>query len=219
MRYHKKGKYEKRGIALCWLFCVCAERRALWLKRMRHKLCLWNWCFRRRSGAAYYEHHAGIADRLGWRGQPARGGAALLQSERRNLFCCAHHHQAAGDEFAGVSEAQFHDRTAGRRSGRAARLGRANGMQSESELDMCGWLPNRGAIDGFPVWVSLNGQAEGLYAWNIPKGAWMFAMDTENKNNIVMCCEGWQGRHLSAQLLCAGRGLVDLSRAKHIANR
>lgn len=52
-------------------------------------------------------------------------------------------------------------------------------------------LPNRGAIDGFPVWVVLNGEDVGLYCWNIPKSAWMFGMDESNPDHIVMCCEGW----------------------------
>lgn len=51
--------------------------------------------------------------------------------------------------------------------------------------------PNHGVIDGFPVWIILNGQDAGLYTWNIPKAAWMFGMDEENENHIVMCCEGW----------------------------
>ena len=52
-------------------------------------------------------------------------------------------------------------------------------------------LPNRGAIDGFPVWVTLNGEPAGIYNWNIPKGGWMFGMDETNEDHIVMCCEGW----------------------------
>lgn len=52
-------------------------------------------------------------------------------------------------------------------------------------------LPNRGAIDGFPVWLELNGVPQGIYCWNIPKGGWMFGMDEGNENHIVMCCEGW----------------------------
>lgn len=52
-------------------------------------------------------------------------------------------------------------------------------------------LPNRGAIDGFPVWVTLNGEDAGVYTWNIPKSGWMFGMDEDNENHIVMCCEGW----------------------------
>lgn len=51
--------------------------------------------------------------------------------------------------------------------------------------------PNHGVIDGFPVWAILNGADAGLYTWNIPKDAWMFGMDPENENHIVMCCEDW----------------------------
>lgn len=51
--------------------------------------------------------------------------------------------------------------------------------------------PNNGAIDGFPVWVILNGEDAGLYTWNIPKADWMFAMDEANENHIVMCAEAW----------------------------
>lgn len=51
--------------------------------------------------------------------------------------------------------------------------------------------PNNGSIDGFPCWVVLNGEAAGLYCWDIPKDAWMFGMDTENPDHIVMCGEGW----------------------------
>ena len=49
--------------------------------------------------------------------------------------------------------------------------------------------PNHGAIDGFPIWVTLNGEPAGLYTWNIPKDEWLFAMDGENENHIVMCGE------------------------------
>lgn len=51
--------------------------------------------------------------------------------------------------------------------------------------------PNNGSIDGFPCWVILNGEPAGLYCWNIPKDAWMFGMDQENPDHIVMCGEGW----------------------------
>lgn len=51
--------------------------------------------------------------------------------------------------------------------------------------------PNHGSIDGFPCWVVLNGEPAGLYCWNIPKDAWMFGMDEENPNHIVMCGEEW----------------------------
>lgn len=51
--------------------------------------------------------------------------------------------------------------------------------------------PNNGSIDGFPCWVVLNGEPAGLYCWDIPKDAWMFGMDEDNPDHIVMCGEGW----------------------------
>lgn len=65
----------------------------------------------------------------------------------------------------------------------AARMNEAYGLHDG--------MPNRGVIDGFPVWVILNGKDAGLYTWNIPKEAWMFSMDEGNENHIVMCCEDW----------------------------
>ncbi len=63
--------------------------------------------------------------------------------------------------------------------------------QMNEATGLFGGLPNRGAIDGFPVWVTLNDEDAGVYTWNIPKAAWMFGMDEENENHIVMCCEEW----------------------------
>lgn len=51
--------------------------------------------------------------------------------------------------------------------------------------------PNNGAIDGFPVEVYINGEFHGLYTMNIPKDAWMFGMDENNPDHIVMCAENW----------------------------
>lgn len=52
--------------------------------------------------------------------------------------------------------------------------------------------PCSGLIDGFPVEVYINNQYHGLYTWNIPKSAWMFGMDEENADHIVMCGENWE---------------------------
>lgn len=51
--------------------------------------------------------------------------------------------------------------------------------------------PNNGLIDGFPIEVYINGDFHGLYTMNIPKDAWMFGMDEENPNHIVICGEIW----------------------------
>ncbi len=49
--------------------------------------------------------------------------------------------------------------------------------------------PNNCAIDGFPIKVTVNGEYQGLYTWNIPKDGWMFNMSEDNLNHAVLCCE------------------------------
>lgn len=56
--------------------------------------------------------------------------------------------------------------------------------------------PNNGLIDGYPVEIYLNGEFLGLYTLNIPKSAWMFNMDENNKNHIVFAAEGWDRTNL-----------------------
>lgn len=52
--------------------------------------------------------------------------------------------------------------------------------------------PNNGLIDGFPVEIYINDEFLGIYTWNIPKDAWMFNMDEDNKNHIVFVGENWE---------------------------
>ena len=51
--------------------------------------------------------------------------------------------------------------------------------------------PNNGTIDGFPVEIYLNEEFLGLYTWNIPKSAWMWNMDEENPNHIVIAGDAY----------------------------
>jgi hypothetical protein len=51
-------------------------------------------------------------------------------------------------------------------------------------------LPNGGAVDGFPVWVKINGEDAGLYTWNIPKDAWMMGMTGANAGEAILCGDG-----------------------------
>ena len=51
--------------------------------------------------------------------------------------------------------------------------------------------PNNGAVDGFPIEIYINGEFHGLYTMNIPKDAWMFGMDEDNPNHIVIGGENW----------------------------
>ena len=49
--------------------------------------------------------------------------------------------------------------------------------------------PNNGLIDGFPVEVYLNNEFHGLYTLNIPKEDWLYGMDDNNPNHIIMVGE------------------------------
>ena len=49
--------------------------------------------------------------------------------------------------------------------------------------------PRNGAVDGFPCKLYINGEFWGLYTWNIPKDEWMFNMDSDNPNHMVLCGE------------------------------
>lgn len=62
----------------------------------------------------------------------------------------------------------------------------------QNKYDIMEQAPCNGLIDGFPVEVYINDEFHGLYTWNIPKAAWMFGMDEDNPNHIVMCGESWE---------------------------
>ena len=51
--------------------------------------------------------------------------------------------------------------------------------------------PHYGVIDGFPIAVKINGEDAGIFNLTIPKDAWLFNMDEENPNHLVLACEGW----------------------------
>ncbi len=51
--------------------------------------------------------------------------------------------------------------------------------------------PNHGAIDGFPIWVKINGEDCGIFNLTIPKDAWLLNMDSANPNHMILACEGW----------------------------
>lgn len=65
-------------------------------------------------------------------------------------------------------------------------------------------LPNNGAIDGFPVCVTLNGKYHGLYTWNIPKDEWMFGMGLGDRE-CILCAQGYSpATRFSGEALCDG---------------
>lgn len=49
--------------------------------------------------------------------------------------------------------------------------------------------PRNGAVDGFPIKVYYNGTYEGVYTWNIGKDDWMWNMDEDNANHVLLCGE------------------------------
>lgn len=59
--------------------------------------------------------------------------------------------------------------------------------------------PANGVIDGFPVEIYSNGEFLGIYTFNIPKDEWMFGMDSDNPNHIVLCGEAWSPKTLFAE--------------------
>lgn len=61
----------------------------------------------------------------------------------------------------------------------------------QSKYGIMEQAPRNGLIDGFPIEVYINGSFHGIYTWNIPKAAWLFGMDEENPDHIVMCGENW----------------------------
>lgn len=63
--------------------------------------------------------------------------------------------------------------------------------QLQQKYGLLKTAPNNGAIDGFPVEIYINGSFHGLYTMNIPKDAWMFNMDKNNPNHIVVSGEDW----------------------------
>ena len=64
--------------------------------------------------------------------------------------------------------------------------------QAQEKYGLLTQTPNNGCVDGFPVEVYSNGRFLGLYTWNIPKDAWMFAMDEDDPNHLVLSGQGWE---------------------------
>lgn len=53
--------------------------------------------------------------------------------------------------------------------------------------------PKLATIDGFPIKIYANGIYQGRYTFNIPKDAWMYNMDDESENDVVLCADSWNG--------------------------
>ena len=70
--------------------------------------------------------------------------------------------------------------------------------------DFLAACPNYGAVDGFPVIVTLNGEFIGLYCWNIPKDAWMYGMGSGEKEAILCANMHVAATRFKAEAVCDG---------------
>ena len=74
--------------------------------------------------------------------------------------------------------------------------------------------PRNGAIDGFPVKLYANETYQGVYTLNIPKDDWMFGMDDDNPNHVLMCAET-NTNGVYAETPCNFRALWDGTNELH----
>lgn len=52
-------------------------------------------------------------------------------------------------------------------------------------------VPNGGAIDGFPIFLVINGEWQGIYNWNIPKDDWTLGMGKGvGQKEAILCASG-----------------------------
>lgn len=58
--------------------------------------------------------------------------------------------------------------------------------QVQAKYDLLTQAPCNGLVDGFPVEIYSNGSFHGLYTLNIPKDDWLFAMDSDNPEHLVV---------------------------------
>lgn len=65
-------------------------------------------------------------------------------------------------------------------------------------------LINGGAVDGFPICVSINGQYNGLYTFNIPKDGWMFGMGSGTRECVLSAKHHSAATKFDAAALCDG---------------
>ena len=63
--------------------------------------------------------------------------------------------------------------------------------EMQAQYGLFEMAPHNGTIDGFPIEVYINGNFHGLYTMNIPKDDWMFGMDEDNPDHIVICGDNW----------------------------
>lgn len=129
-------------------------------------------------------------------------GTSSLSYEKKNytinFFSDANHSEKlkldvglGGEQSKYCLKANWIDRTHSRNVV-TARLA----TQVQQKYQVLTQAPRNGTIDGFPVEIYSNGKFLGLYTFNIPKDPWLFNMDEENPNHIVVCGERWEDTNL-----------------------
>lgn len=73
-------------------------------------------------------------------------------------------------------------------------------------------LVNAGAVDGFPICLTINGEYQGLYTFNIPKDGWMFGMGEEasTAQMAILCADA--GDETGAKV-CSFKALATVTEA------
>lgn len=77
----------------------------------------------------------------------------------------------------------------------------ASRTPSNATLAAC---PNYGAVDGFPIVVTLNGEFMGLYTFNIPKDKWMMDMGNGTSEAILCADKHVAATQFKAAAVCDG---------------
>ena len=63
--------------------------------------------------------------------------------------------------------------------------------QMQHRYHLLDTAPNAGLIDGFPIWLEIDGEPAGLYNWTIPKDEWMFGMDKDDPDHLLFFGNDW----------------------------
>lgn len=96
-----------------------------------------------------------------------------------------------GGEYEYCMKANWIDRTHSRNIVTARLV-----SQMQEKYGLFTDAPCNGAIDGFPVEIYINGSFLGLYTFNIPKDAWLFNMDKDKPDHILVCSDSWEDTNL-----------------------
>lgn len=109
-----------------------------------------------------------------------------------------------GNQKKYCAKANWIDVTHARNNVSAILWGQTVKSRANANASLSG-LPNAGAIDGFPIIITINDNFEGLYTFNIPKDGWMFGMG-DGTNEAILCADKRENgaTNFSGTALCDG---------------